>query len=376
MTTLDTLAVSMANILTDYCSPVKTDDVVTITGNGNTCWPLIDALYEAVLRRGGHPQVQAAAPISPDYSDLYEMHLRLGNDAQLDYLNSTVMHWIETSDALFFIKAPHNTKALSTIDPARISRMRRTNSPVSERYLQRYAEGKLRWTVVGWPTNALAQTAEMGLLDYTDFVAKACGLDRPDPVAYWQEFRALQERLVAWLSDKSHAEVKGPGIDMSFDFAGRPWVSCHGELNFPDGEIFTSPIEDSVNGTVAFNYPGVYLGNEVDGVRLRFKDGLAVEASASKSEDYLIQTLDTDAGGRRLGEFAIGTNMGVQRMTRSILFDEKIGGSIHMALGRSYEESKGKNESAIHWDMVHNMQDGGEIWIDGQLFYRAGQFMV
>ncbi len=376
MITLNDLAVSMAKILTEYCSPVKPGETVTIAGNSNTCWPLIESLYEAVLRRGGFPQVQAAAPLSPDYSDLYELYLRLANDQQLDHLDSTVMHWVNTSDALFFIKAPHNTKALSAVDPQRISRMRKTNSPFSERYLQRYAEGSLRWTVVGWPTNALAQTAEMGLLDYTDFVAKACGLDQPDPVAYWQSFRTMQERLVEWLSDKSHAEVKGPGIDLSFEFAGRPWVSCHGDLNFPDGEIFTSPIEDSVNGTVAFNYPCVYLGNEVEGVRLRFKDGLAVEASASKREDYLIQTLDTDAGGRRLGEFAIGTNMGVQVMTRSILFDEKIGGSIHMALGRSYEESKGKNESAIHWDMVHSMQDGGEIWIDGQLFYRAGQFMV
>ncbi len=370
------LATELATILTDYCSPVKPSEYVTIVGHAATTGPLVEALVVAVLERGATPNVQLAAPISPDYTPYFEHFMRRANDEQLDRLDSTIMHWVNASDALFFIKAPLNTKALSTVDPARISRFRKAIQPFSNRYLERYAAGELRWTVVGWPTAALAQTAEMALLDYEEFVARACGLDQPDPVAYWQAFRDRQERLVAWLSDKSHAEVKGPGIDLSFDFQGRPWISCHGELNFPDGEIFTSPIEDSVNGTVAFNYPCVYLGNEVDGVKLRFEHGVAVEATAAKGEDYLVRTLDTDEGGRRLGEFAIGTNMGVQRMTRSILFDEKIGGSIHMALGRSYEESKGQNKSAIHWDMVHNMKDGGEIWIDGELFYRAGEFVI
>ena len=370
------LAHDMAKILTEYSSPVQPGDYVTIVGNGSTCGPLIAALYEAILERGGLPNVQAASPIGPDYSEYFEMYLRLASDEQLDRLDSTAMHWANASDAIFFIKAPTNTRALSAIDPARITHFRRTYQPFNSRYLQRHAAGKLRWTVVGWPTDALAQTAEMGLLDYTAFVAQACGLDQPDPVAYWRDFRGMQERLVTWLADKRHAEVTGHGIDLAFDFQGRPWVSCHGEVNFPDGEIFTSPVEDSVTGTVEFNYPCVYLGSEVEGVRLRFENGVAVEASAAKNEAFLLSQLNLDAGARRLGEFAIGTNRGVTRMTRSILFDEKIGGTIHMALGRSYEESKGLNQSAIHWDMVHNMQDSGEIWVDGALFYRAGEFMV
>ena len=370
------LAFEMAKILTEYSSPVQPGDYVTIAGNGSTCTPLIDALFAAILKRGGHPNVQSSSLISPDYCDQFELYLREAREEQLDYLDSTMMHWVNASDAIFFIKAPSNTKALSSIDPDRISHFRRTQKPFSERYLERYAQKELRWTVVGWPTAALAQTAEMGLLDYQEFVSRACGLNQPDPVAYWKAFRTMQEKLVAWLADKKHAEVKGPGINMAFDFQERPWISCHGELNFPDGEVFTSPVEDSVEGTVEFNYPGVYQGNEVDGVKLRFENGRAVEASATKGEAYLIKMLDTDEGARRLGEFAIGTNKGVQRMTRSILFDEKIGGSIHMALGRSYEESKGLNESAIHWDMVHNMQDGGEIYVDGELFYRAGEFMI
>jgi aminopeptidase len=370
------LAYDMAKILTEYSSPVQPGDYVTIVGNGATCAPLIEALCEAILKRGGIPNVQAASLIGPDYSAYFELYLRAASDEQLDHLDSTVMHWANASDAIFFIKAPANAKALSAIAPERVVRFRRAAQPFNSRYLERYAAGDLRWTVVGWPTDALAQTAEMGLLEYTAFVARACGLDQPDPVAYWQDFRAMQERLVAWLADKRHAEVKGPGIHLSFDFRDRPWISCHGEVNFPDGEIFTSPVEDSVNGRVAFNYPCVYLGSEVEGVKLRFENGVAVEASAAKNEAFLLSQLDLDAGARRLGEFAIGTNRGVTRMTRSILFDEKIGGSIHMALGRSYEEAKGVNQSAIHWDMVHNMRDGGEIWVDGALFYRAGEFMV
>lgn len=370
------LAIDLAKILTEYSSPVQPGDYVTIAGQHDTAGPLVEALVEAVLKRGGYPNVQSAPLISADYSPYYELFMREANDAQLDHLDSTIMHWVNHSDALFFIKAPANTKAVSTIDPARISRFRRTIQPFGEAYLDRYDKGELRWTVVGWPTEALAQSAEMGLRAYEDFVYRACGLDQPDPVAYWIAFRDKQERLVAWLADKKHAEVRGPGIDMSFDFQGRLWVSCHGALNFPDGEIFTSPVEDSVNGTVEFNFPSVYQGFEVDGVKLRFENGVAVEASASKGEAFLLSQLDTDAGGRRLGEFAIGTNMGVQQLTRSILFDEKIGGSIHMALGRSYAEAKGLNQSAIHWDMVHNMKDGGEIVIDGELFYRSGEFLV
>ena len=170
--------------------------------------------------------------------------------------------------------------------------------------------------------------------------------------------------------------MRGPGIEMSFDFTGRPWVSCHGTVNFPDGEIFTSPIEDSVNGHVAFSYPTMHGGREVSGIELTFKDGRVTDASAAKGEEYLLAQLDIDAGARTLGEFAIGTNMGIQRFTGQTLFDEKIGGSIHMALGESISESKGVNKSAIHWDIVHSMRDGGEIWIDGELFYQSGDFVI
>jgi aminopeptidase len=370
------LAPKMARILTEYSAPVKEGAYVTIAGNNKTAGPLIEAMVHAVIRCGGIPNIQTSAMISADYSEYFETFIAEASDQQLDVMDSTMMHWVNRSDNLFFIKAPANTKALSALDPAKISRFRKGAQPFSSRYLERFDAGELMWNVTAFPSPALAQTAEMSLRAYDDFVYRACGLDQPDPVAYWQNFRDEQMRLAAWLKGKKHAEVRGPGITMSFDFQDRPWISCHGDKNFPDGEIFTSPVEDSVNGTVEFNFPTVYSGYEVQGTKLRFENGLAVDVSAAKNEDYLLSTLNVDPGARRLGEFAIGTNMGIQQFTRSILFDEKIGGSIHMALGRSYGESHGKNESAIHWDMVHSMQDGGEIIIDGELFYRSGRFMV
>jgi aminopeptidase len=188
--------------------------------------------------------------------------------------------------------------------------------------------------------------------------------------------REQQLRLTAWLNGKNHVEVRGPGIDLSYDFTGRPWCSSHGELNLPDGEVYSSPIEDSVNGQVAFNFPARYQGREVSGVRLVFKDGRVVEASAEKGEDYLFSQLDLDEGARRLGEFSIGTNRGIQQYTGETLFDEKIGGTIHMALGNSYTETGGQNKSAIHWDMIHDLRSGGQILIDGEPFFRNGKFVV
>ncbi|MBN1565351.1 MAG: aminopeptidase [Anaerolineae bacterium] len=374
--TQSSFAQQMAAILTEYSSPVQQGEYITIVGNESTCAPLLAALAEAVLKKGAYPNIQGSSFLGPDYSDYFELYMKYASDEMLEYTDTTMNHWIQHSDAAFFIKASANTKALSSTDPARIAKFRQGVKPISNGYLERYARGEMRWTVVGWVSPAMAQTAEMSLLDYTDFIKRACGLDQPDPVAYWQAFGAMQEKLITWLSGKKHAEIKGPGIDLSFDFADRPWVNCDGKLNFPDGEIFTSPVEDSVNGTVEFNYPCVYLGNEVSGVKLRFEDGVAVEASAERNEAFLLSQLDLDAGARTLGEFAIGTNNGVDVMTRSILFDEKIGGSIHMALGQSYAESNGQNKSAIHWDMVHSMKEGGQIIIDGELFYDSGEFKV
>jgi aminopeptidase len=363
-------APKLAHVLTEYCLPVGPGDYVAISAD-MAAEPLIEALYERVLRCGAHPKIRTWLP------NISEIYLRFATDDQLAFVDPADMEMWSKIDVLYAIRAASNTRQYSSFSGERIAQAQQAQRSLQDKYNERVQSGEIRWNLTLWPTQAAAQDAEMGLMAYREFVYNACGLNHDDPVAYWRNFRAQQERLVAWLEGKHHADVHGPGIELSFDFSERPWVSCHGILNFPDGEIYTSPIEDSVNGHVEFNYPSVYSGRETNGVHLVFRDGLVVEASADKGEDYLMGQIDMDPGARRLGEFAIGTNMGIQRFTREILFDEKIGGSIHMALGNSKVlQANGQNESAIHWDMVHNMKEGGEILIDGELFYRAGEFLV
>ncbi|MCD4685571.1 MAG: aminopeptidase [Anaerolineae bacterium] len=362
-------AAKLARVLTHYCVPIAPGQLVVVM-TSTAAEPLIEALLAAVMERGGHLETRLQTTNSR------EVFMARATDAHMAYVSPVYMAQGEHIDVLFRIDAPHNTKALSTVDPLWVARRRKALQPYQDVYQRRVEAGDIRYCISVWPTLALAQDAEMGFLEYTAFFFKAAGLNRDDPVAYWQALRDQQQRLVQWLAGKTHVEVRGPGIDMTFDFGGRMWVSCHGDGNFPDGEIYTSPVDDSVNGHVEFNLPTIYAGREVTGVRLTFKDGVVVEASAEKGEDFLLAQLAADEGAKRLGEFAIGTNWGVDRVTGNTLLNEKMGGTIHMALGGALEPAGGINQSVIHWDMVHDMRDGGEVWVDGTLFYKAGEFQV
>ena len=216
----------------------------------------------------------------------------------------------------------------------------------------------------------------MSLAEYEDFVYSACMPDLDDPVGHWRGFSARQQKIVDWLKGKEQVRVLGPGTDLRLSIAGRTFINSDGKHNMPSGEVFTGPVEDSAEGYVYFSYPAILRGREVTGVRLSFEQGRVVKASAEKDEEYLLQMLDTDEGSRYLGEFAIGTNEGIDRFTGQILFDEKIGGSFHLALGAGYPETGSKNQSAIHWDMICDLRDGGEIWVDGELMYQNGKFVV
>ena len=227
-----------------------------------------------------------------------------------------------------------------------------------------------------YPTDAYAQDAEMATDEFADFVVAACKLDQPDPVAAWRAQAAEQQRLIDWLADKREVRLRGPDTDLTLGIAGRTWINADGTNNFPDGEIFTGPVEDSVEGHVRFSYPVVTAGREVHDVRLRFAGGRVVDASAAKNEEYLIRTLDTDPGARVLGEFAFGTNFGISRFIKNILLDEKIGGTVHMALGRGYPETGNVNESAVHWDLICDLREGGAVDVDGEPFLRDGRFVV
>lgn len=362
-------AVKLAAVLTGYCRPIQEGDYVLIRAT-TAAEPLVEALYEAVLERGGHPHAMIDLP------NLLEILIEHAGEAQMNWIDPALRTALAEADVSFAIFSHHNTHQLGAVEPARLARFQKGQRPLRKLYLDRCRTDDLRWNVSAWPTQAAAQDANMGFLAYADFIYKACGLHHDDPVAYWTAFRERQDRLVAWLRGKHQVAVQGPGIDLSFGVEGRTWINSHGVRNFPDGEIYTCPIEDSVNGYVEFNYPTIFAGREVDGVKLMFEDGRVVKASARLGEDYLLSRLDVDDGARRLGEFAIGTNQGIQQFTRSTLFDEKIEGTIHMALGENPGDTGGVNTSLIHWDMVHNMREGGQILVDGALFYDSGRFMT
>jgi aminopeptidase len=323
-----------------------------------------------VLEAGGHPLLLPSLP------GIERLLYELGSDEQLKYIPEPIKLATETYDVRINIRGAANTKSLSNVDPAKMVLRNRAQTDLMRTFMERSASGALRWVSTLFPTNAYAQDAEMSLSEYEDFVYGACMPDLDDPVGYWERFSAWQQKIVDWLEGREHVHVVGPGTDLELSIAGRTFINSDGTHNMPSGEVFTSPVEDSVTGHVTFSYPAIHQGREVTGIKLRFEEGRVVEASAEKNESFLVETLDTDDGSRRVGEFAIGTNEGITRFTSQILFDEKINGSFHMALGAGYPETGSKNESAIHWDMICDLRDGGRIWVDEELFYENGRFAV
>ncbi len=359
----------LADVLVNYSVAVQPGDKVAIRG-GFMAEPLLTAVYAKVLQAGGHPFPWVPLP------DAAELLFRYGSDEQLQYVPEPIKLVVETFDAMIAIMATANTKALSQVDPAKMMLRNRSETELMKIYMQRMSEGKLRTVGTLFPTQAYAQDAEVSLAEYENFVYSACLPDMDDPVGYWKRISAQQQKLVDWFKGKQKVRVLGPETDLRMDISGRVFVNCDGRQNMPDGEVFTGPVEDSVEGHVYFSYPAIEQGREVAGIRLWFEKGKVVKASAQKNEEFLLKMLDTDEGARRVGEFAIGTNTGIAQFTKQILFDEKIGGSFHMALGASIPESGGVNESAIHWDMICDLRQGGEIWVDEQLAYKDGQFVI
>jgi aminopeptidase len=360
----------VAGVLVNYSVAVKRGDLVLIRVLDPLAEPLAEEVFKHVLLAGGN----ATFLMAPTNAN--EIFFKYASDEQIDFINP-VQKWLwENADVMITLIAESNTKALSRVDPARLTRASKARTPLTKTFMERQASGALRWTLTQHPTPAAAQDAEMSLAEYADFVYGASMIHLEDPVAYWQQVSTEQQRLVDWLDGKDKVEVKGENVDLTLSIKGRKFINADGKKNFPDGEIFTGPVEDSVNGWIRFTYPAIYNGREVDGIELYFESGKIVKASAKKGEELLLSTLDTDAGARYLGEFAIGTNKGVTQFTRNILFDEKMGGTIHVAAGASYPDTGGKNESAIHWDMICDMRSGGEIFVDGELFYKDGEFKV
>jgi len=365
----DTRVEKLADMLVNYSVSVKPGDKVLISAP-STAAPLIGEVYKKILQAGGLPMTWLGQP------DLSEILYTYASDEQLQYIPEPYKVFVETFDVEISMIADENTKALTNIDPQRMALRRKAWSDINHRYLERAANNELRWTLTLFPTHAHAQDAEMSLSEYEDFVFNACMPDINDPVSYWKRVYAQQEKVIEWLKDKKEVHITAPETDLRLNIGGRKFINCACKENVPDGEIFTGPVEDSVEGHVYFSYPSIYGGRQVDGVRLWFEKGKVVKATAEKNEDFLLKTIDTDEGSRYVGEFAIGTNEGINRFTGEILFDEKIGGSFHMALGEGYPESGSKNVSGLHWDMICDLRKGGQITVDGQLLYKDGKFAI
>jgi aminopeptidase len=355
----------MADVLVGYSLGVNSGDTVHIKGP-YVAEPLMLALYERCLKQGAHPKILASLP------DAEALFYRHAADHQLEYIWPTDEWSAENVDVSITIIGETNTRSLSRIDPGRQVVAARARKPLMDTFMRRASDGGFRWAVTLFPTEAHAMEAEMSLDEYEDFFFRACLVDADDPAAEWQKVAERHARLLEWMDDHRELHIEGHGTDLRLDVEGRKWIPCDGTTNFPDGEIFTGPNEAGTEGYITFTYPASYRGRSVEGIRLGFEDGRVVEASAGKNEDFLLKALDADAGARVLGEIGIGTNYGIVDFSGESLLDEKIGGTIHLAVGASYPESGGVNESAIHWDMVCDLRRGGRITLDGDVLMEDG----
>lgn len=354
--------VKLARVLVDYSVGAGEGEQVVVSG-GVAAEPLIKQVYARLLDVGAVPIPQVQMP------GMQELFFGHAKDIHYKETPSVIRSLYEGADAFISIMAPRNTRALAAVDPQKQQALSKRDKALQEVVL-----GKDRWALTLFPTEALAQESEMSLADYEEFVFGAMALNEDDPVGYWKGKAGEQGRLIERLEQADEVRISGPGTELTLSIKGRKFLNGDGSHNMPCGEVFTGPVEDSVNGEVYFGIPAAVAGREVSGVRLRFEEGRVVESSAEKGEEYLDTMLDADEGARRLGELGIGTNYSIGRATRNILFDEKLGGTVHLAVGRSYEKTGGKNQSSVHWDLICDLREGGELYADGELIQKDGKF--
>ena len=354
---------AMAALLCDYCLEVSPGQQVVVRSSSLAA-PVLLALQAALLEREAWPLLRVSLPGQE------EAFWSAARGAHLDGFAPLDLDEARSTDSSLSVHAPSNTRELAGVDPALLARGARARAPVREAALAR------RWCVTLWPTPAGAQQAGMSTADFAAFVRRALFLDRDDPVAAWRELSAVQDRLIGRLAAASELRIEGEGTDLSLGVAGRTWINSDGRRNMPSGEVFTGPVESSASGVVRFDVPSSPRGVEVSGITLEFREGVVVSARADRGDAVLQAMLATDDGARRLGEVGIGTNFGIDRAIGTILFDEKIGGTIHLALGRSYPETGGTNESAVHWDMICDLRSGGRVTADGSPVVEAGRLVL
>lgn len=358
----------LAEVLVSYATRVKEGDRIAISAE-EVALPFVKAVARAALKKGA---------LIEYYIDIPEVDAEiLKNGFEAQYARENIRFGAcAKSDVWISAWGSANVKVFQSIEGEKLKKRRLANRENRKIYSERMGSGALRWCGTQFPTNGDAQNAGMSLEEYEDFVYRAGFLYEADPVAKWEEMAQWQERWAKYLDKKKELHILTKDTDIHVSIADRKWINCCGQENFPDGEIFTSPIEDGTDGYITFSYPSIMNGNEFEKVRLNVEKGRIIEASCQnkETESLLLSYIDTDEGSRYFGEVAIGTNYGIQRHTKNILFDEKIGGSMHMAIGEAFQEAGGKNESAIHWDMITDMTIEGKIFADGELFYENGKF--
>jgi aminopeptidase len=364
----DPRLIKLARLLTRYSLKLKPGNVVAINGSALAA-PLMRECYREALRCGAYPFCDVAL------DGIAEIFVGEASEDQLRWVSPLQKFKMERIDAFISIRAEENTKSLSQADPKRLATISRARKPIFDTYLRRFAKGALRWVGTQWPCQASAQDAEMSLGDYEEFVFSAGHLDDADPIKTWQRISKEQQALTDFLNRARQVRVVAENTDITYSCRGRTWINCCGHENFPDGEVFTGPIESSATGHVKFSFPAVHQGREVHGAHVWFENGKVVKSTADKDEDFLHAMIAMDKGSCYLGEAAIGTNYNIQRYTKNTLFDEKIGGTVHFALGAGFIETGSKNKSGLHWDMVCDLRKGGEIWVDGELIQKNGRFL-
>ncbi len=359
---------NLANIIVNYSLEVKSEEWIVIYGDV-VALPLINEIARYILRAGGQFTITLIS------DEIKEIILKESSDKQLKWLSPSEDFYHNHMDAFVIVNSSGNTRALSGVNKKKQSIRKLTQGKLMNKRMDRTAKGEMRWVGVEYPSAAYAQDAEMSLSDYEDFVYKATYADQANGIEMCKQVYERDDYWADIITGHKKVKLKGPNVDMSLSIEGRKFINSAGKFNVPDGEIYTSPVEDSVNGWIKFSYPIIYDSHEFDGVEFHFKNGEIIKAKADKNEEYLLEVLNTVPGSRYLGEFAIATNYQIKQGTKRILYDEKIGGTIHLAIGNSYPSTGGKNISGVHWDFVCDMNNGGEIFIDDVLIHKNGNFL-
>ena len=358
---LDPRVARLAQVLLDYSTAVEKDDAVLVWSYSDLAKPLVVEICRQLIRKGAGQIITHV-----EFEEVREALLADASDEQLLTRNDLLINLAERLDVSIRILAPGNTRLASGFDPARVAKLEASHGA-----LRNYVYENTRMVVTLFPTAAAAQDAQMPLGEFEDFVFGA--VDRN-----WAQVASEQQRLKELLDQASELTIKAEDTELSMSVRGRTFVSCDGKINMPDGEIFTGPVENSVEGHILFSFPAIppMGGRQVDGVHLWFEEGKVVKATASKGEEYLLALLDTDAGSRRVGELGLGNNFNIDRFIGNILFDEKIGGTVHLALGYGFAVTGSHNKSDLHWDLITDLRDGGEIYVDETLVQQNGHWTV